>query len=930
MGSFALAVPKGVTIQNAAPAFTAGPSDGGSDSTAPTNVGSNVTFTATATDSNNEQYYLAVCKSNSVTAGNNAAPTCPGGSWAISAATTSGVAITPITYTTLVGDASSNAWYAFACDKVVGGGSCSSMSQGASTTGSPFAVNHQPVIGTVKLGSACDSTTSVDPGNSRSAITTTDFSGANDEAYAMTMQSDGKSVVAGKSGNNFALARYNADGTLDTTFDTDGKVATPIGTAYAVAVQSDGKIVAVGVSSGSTFTVARYNANGSLDTSFDTDGIATTLIGSYGFARAVAIQSDGKIVVAGQTFNGSDYDFAVARYNTNGSLDTSFDTDGIQTTAFDTGEDSAYGLALQTDGKIVVAGLVSISSIAEFGIARYNTNGSLDTGFDTDGKVATLIGTQGSWAYSVAIQPSDQKIVVGGSSRISGSHWIFATARYNTNGSLDTGFDTDGMNTVEFETSWGEDLYSIALQSDGKIVGVGRNYNNTSNYLDLAVARFNANGSIDTSFDTDGKTTISLGNYDTEGHGAAVDPSGNILASGWSDTATTRDFGLVRYTTAGALDNLSGYVCAQAGITDSDPSDTVDMFVCSTNSFNGTTCSSTTLCAITDVTTGGSAQCIAYGQVPIPTASGSYSVYVFLKDSFGFASSGSTQSYTVTNVAPTISASTQYTVSNITLVAGSSVAPSYSVIVTDNNGGSTISATTGVLYDDDAINLAGGTCSANEKNCYPGVSCTPGTATGADRTFTCGFTVWFNANFSDSALQDWRLHANPTDGTNSPTALTDSNAIQVGALAAISAIGVSEASIAYGSLSVGTASSSGVLTTLQNAGNQILDVLISGTDMTFGSKTIPKEQQKFHETSSTFDWTSGGGYVLIASPPSAGTETNGCLNRDLAVRAVHNVATEDESIWWKLMVPLSQASGTYSGSNTIAGATSATCTGTLY
>jgi len=154
-----------------------------------------------------------------------------------------------------------------------------------------------------------------------------------------------------------------ADGDLDTSFDSDGKVTTNFGgsdAAYAVAVQPDGKIVVGGYphnGSNYDFGVARYNSNGSLDTTFHSDGIVTTPIGSGNdLGYGIAIQSDGKIVVAGLSHNGSNYDFAVVRYNTDGTLDTTFHSDGIVTTPIGSGDDGGCGIAIQSDGKIVVAG----------------------------------------------------------------------------------------------------------------------------------------------------------------------------------------------------------------------------------------------------------------------------------------------------------------------------------------------------------------------------------------------------------------------------------------------------------------------------------------------------------------------------------------------------------------------------------------------
>ena len=216
------------------------------------------------------------------------------------------------------------------------------------------------------------------------------------------------------------------------------------------------------------------NANGSLDTSFDTEGKVTTALGSAGNgAQSVAIQSDGKIVVAGSS-NDNDVsgdDFALARYNTDGSLDTSFDTDGKVTTAIGSSNDRAYSVAIQSNGKIVVAGNSSNGGFnTVFALARYNTDGSLDTSFDTDGKITTAIGSATDTAYSVAIQ-SDGKIVAAGYS-YNGSNNDFALARYNTDGSLDTSFDTDGKITTAIGLE--ADLaQSVAIQSDGKIVAAG-------------------------------------------------------------------------------------------------------------------------------------------------------------------------------------------------------------------------------------------------------------------------------------------------------------------------------------------------------------------------------------------------------------------------------------------------------------------------
>jgi uncharacterized delta-60 repeat protein len=206
-----------------------------------------------------------------------------------------------------------------------------------------------------------------------------------------------------------------APGDLDPTFDTDGKLTTAIGTsadnATALALQSDGKIVVAGSSrngSNDDFALARYTSDGSLDTTFSSDGKLTTAIGSSDDnATGVAVQSDGKIVVAGSSRNGSNDDFALVRYTSTGSLDTTFSGDGKLTTAIGSSDDQALALALQSDGKIVVAGFSRSGFLNlnyDFALARYTSTGSLDTTFSSDGILTTAIGASIDIATALALQ----------------------------------------------------------------------------------------------------------------------------------------------------------------------------------------------------------------------------------------------------------------------------------------------------------------------------------------------------------------------------------------------------------------------------------------------------------------------------------------------------------------------------------------------
>jgi uncharacterized delta-60 repeat protein len=283
------------------------------------------------------------------------------------------------------------------------------------------------------------------------------FGASNESANSIAIQGDGKIVVAGASNNGanneFAVARYNTNGSLDSSYDSDGKVTTTIGSnaeAYSVAIQSDGKIVVAGntnIGGRDTIAVARYNTDGSLDSSFDSDGKVTTTIGEADYATSVVVQSDGKIVVAGSSATGGNSDFALIRYNSDGSLDSSFDP---AITPIGSSSDFGNSVAIQSDGKIVVAGSSNNGSDNEFAVARYNTDGSLDSSFDSDGKVTTAIGS-GDFAFSAAIQ-SDGKIVVVGSSN-NGSDDDFAILRYGQPAATAPGAPTIGSATALSPTS---------------------------------------------------------------------------------------------------------------------------------------------------------------------------------------------------------------------------------------------------------------------------------------------------------------------------------------------------------------------------------------------------------------------------------------------------------------------------------------------
>src|SRR5207249_4338042 len=215
-------------------------------------------------------------------------------------------------------------------------------------------------------------------------------------------------------------ARANT-GDLDPAFGTGGQVVTPIFNGYDVAsalvLQPDGKLVAAGYAysaSNTAVALVRYNANGSLDTSFGTGGKVTTAIGSVDDeVFALVRQPDGKLVAAGYTSGANSTAFALVRYNADGSLDTGFGTGGKVTTAIGSIDDEVFALVLQPDGKLVAAGYTSGASNTAFALVRYNASGSPDASFGTGGKVTTQIVTMENEAFALVLQP-DGKLVAAG------------------------------------------------------------------------------------------------------------------------------------------------------------------------------------------------------------------------------------------------------------------------------------------------------------------------------------------------------------------------------------------------------------------------------------------------------------------------------------------------------------------------------------
>ncbi|MEP6948667.1 MAG: T9SS type A sorting domain-containing protein [Ginsengibacter sp.] len=382
-------------------------------------------------------------------------------------------------------------------------------------------------------------------------------------ATSIGIQADGKIVVGGYASNgsdfDFAIARYSINGNLDNTFGTNGKQTTKIGSSddfgYSLGIQNDGKIVLAGYTSVGTnnhFAVVRYNMNGNPDSTFNGNGRQTADVGSdIQIGNSAAIQSDGKIVVAGYTMGDTgNNDFAVARFNTNGSPDNTFDNDGILTTDFTSSDDYAGSVAIQSDGKIVVAGYSNIYSpvnVEHLAVSRYNQDGSLDNSFADDGKLDE-VSKQGYTVFNTAAIQADGKIVAAGLTW-DGSNYDFAVARYNINGSPDSTFSDDGKLTTDFGAR--DEAVSIAIQPDGKIVVAG------NSDTQFAIARYNTDGSPDNTFSDDGKLLVSMGFADAC-TSVGLQNDGRIVAAGYTyidGNYDSSEFAIARFNTDGTPDN---------------------------------------------------------------------------------------------------------------------------------------------------------------------------------------------------------------------------------------------------------------------------------------------------------------------------------------------------------------------------------------
>jgi len=349
------------------------------------------------------------------------------------------------------------------------------------------------------------------------------------------------------------MVRLNSDGSLDATFGSGGKVSTSFTNGddigRTIVLQPDGKIILAGyINNGNLdFAMARYTSSGALDNSFSSDGILYTDFNfSVDKCNAIALQPDGKIIVAGESTGQGSIEFAQIRYNSDGSIDSTYGADGKVYTSFGgTTSSRITSLILQTDGKIIAAGeTFETGNLSKYALARYNIDGSLDNSFSIDGIVTTDLGDESkSIIYSLALQPNGY-IVAAGYSVVNGNYYM-AFCRYKTDGTLDTDFDGDGKLTSEIFSYVGQ-ARSVLLQSDGKILGAG--YGDNGNNFGFGLIRLNIDGSIDNTFGTSGTVITNFNSNDAIAYSAAIQPNLRIVLAGFkSDGTFNYDFAIARY-----------------------------------------------------------------------------------------------------------------------------------------------------------------------------------------------------------------------------------------------------------------------------------------------------------------------------------------------------------------------------------------------
>jgi uncharacterized delta-60 repeat protein len=384
------------------------------------------------------------------------------------------------------------------------------------------------------------------------------YDGAGGDGYragSSIIDSQGRILVCGMkieaADYDLAIWRYNADGALDTSFDTDGVVLYDGGIflegGEAISIDDSGRILVAGASSISgtdqDMAIWRYNADGTLDVSFDTDGVVLYDGGTGNdVGTSIMVDGSGKILVVGDYHNGSDTDIAIWRYNADGTPDASFDTDGKVIYSGGSGDDRGNSITIDTSGKILVTGSIDVSLVnRDMIVLRYNADGTPDTTFGTNGVVLYSVGGYPHSGNSIMVDSSG-RILVAGQVKDASNDYL-AVWRYHSNGAEDTTFDTNGLVLYDSGNN-DDDGTSLVIDNTGRIIvggSLGRGADS-----DAAVLRYSANGVLDTNFGTNGVFMYDGGNGDDGGSSVETDSRGRILLVGYSENAGSVDMAIWR------------------------------------------------------------------------------------------------------------------------------------------------------------------------------------------------------------------------------------------------------------------------------------------------------------------------------------------------------------------------------------------------
>jgi uncharacterized delta-60 repeat protein len=364
----------------------------------------------------------------------------------------------------------------------------------------------------------------------------------NSTATGVVIQPDGKILAAGSydnyGKNAVAVARYKEDGSIDQTFGENGIVRSYfaethiVGAVNGLALQSDGRIIVTGYATSATdydLALMRFDTDGTVDSTFGNNGRVLTQIGpSHDYAYDMIIQPDDKIVLTGATHNSLIIDGILVRYTPDGQLDNTFGNNGVVITDFTGGADDYRAIALQSNWKIVVGGYSNntVTGRREFALAKYNSDGSLDNSFHEDGLMTfeSLIGG----VVSVKILNQNQILILGGT----GGGWKVALAKVNADGTLDSNFGTNGMLQTNFVNSTSDNAVKLLVQEDNKFIVTGSSLISSGASV-MSGQRFNADGSVDETFADNGAFFIDLTERGfSSSHSSVMANDGSIYVAG--------------------------------------------------------------------------------------------------------------------------------------------------------------------------------------------------------------------------------------------------------------------------------------------------------------------------------------------------------------------------------------------------------------